>query len=280
MLITPIYNGSGLGNQLACYITTRCLALDKGYEFRVAFPERFKGYFFKDLYLPEVKGIEVPIEGQEPSKLPEGIKYYRESMANNGDYDDFIFNIPDNYIIHGNLQGEKYFENHKDEIREWLKVEPLEIEKNTCILSFRGGEYQYVPAFFLGLEYWQNAMNNMKKINPNIRFRVVTDDINCAKGFFPNLEVTHYMENDYRTINNTRYLILSNSTFSFFPAWTSTVLKYCIYPKYFGRHNISDGYWFLRQNLTKGWYAQDREGKLFDYDTCIKELEEYNKSNN
>ena len=54
MLICPIYNGSGLGNQLACYITTRCIALDKGYEFAVAYPERFKGFFFKNIDLSNV----------------------------------------------------------------------------------------------------------------------------------------------------------------------------------------------------------------------------------
>ena len=245
MLITPMYNGMGLGNMLANYITTRCLALDKGYEFRVAFPESFK-----DLYLPEVKGIEVPTEGQEPSKLPEGIKYYRESMANNGDYDDFIFNIPDNYMIHGNLQGEKYFENHKDEIREWLKVEPLEMPDDLCIINFRGGEYRFVPEFFLPKSYWDNAINNMRKINPDMEFIVHTDDPETAKQFF-DFPIISNIELNWRAIRYAKHLIISNSSFAWFPAWLNTDVKEILAPKFWGRRN--KGYWFLEQNQTKSF---------------------------
>jgi hypothetical protein len=42
----------------------------------------------------------------------------------------------------------------------------------------------------------------------------------------------------------------------------NTKVKFCIAPKYWGRFNISDGYWSLEQNYTRGWIYQDREGKL------------------
>ena len=80
-------------------------------------------------------------------------------------------------------------------------------------------------------------------------------------------------------IKNAKYLILSNSSFAWFPAWTSEKLKYCIAPKYWGRHNISDGYWSLGYNLTNGWMYQDRKGKLYTYDECHKELQEYMREN-
>jgi hypothetical protein len=116
----------------------------------------------------------------------------------------------------------------------------------------------------------------MLKVNPKLTFKIVTDDPEEAKRVLPELEVLHEVSMDYRMINNAEYLILSNSTFAWFPAFTNSKLKYCIYPKYYGRHNVSDGYWNLETNITKGWFAQDREGKLFDYDTCKKELKEYN----
>lgn len=31
MIVTEIYNGQGLGNQLACYVTTRVVVKDKGF---------------------------------------------------------------------------------------------------------------------------------------------------------------------------------------------------------------------------------------------------------
>ena len=260
MLICPIYTGQGLGNQLHCYITTRCLAIDKGYEFRVAFPERFKGYFFKDLYMKEVKGIEVPIEGQSPTKLPEGISYYRESMANNGDYDDFIFNIPDNYMIHGNLQGERYFEKHKDKIRKWLDIEPLSMPNDLCIINFRGGEYVGVSEFFLPQSYWDNAILNMQKINPSMRFEVHTDDVNTAQKFFPDFKCIHDVALNWRSIRYAKYLIISNSSFAWLPSWLNEDVKLTIAPKYWARYNT--GYWFLRQNKSKDFGYQDKNGNL------------------
>ena len=42
MIVTEIYNGQGLGNQLACYVTTRVLAIDKNYEFGIMNPHKLK----------------------------------------------------------------------------------------------------------------------------------------------------------------------------------------------------------------------------------------------
>ena len=41
MIVTEIYNGQGLGNQLWCYIVTRVIALDNGYDFGIKSPEKF-----------------------------------------------------------------------------------------------------------------------------------------------------------------------------------------------------------------------------------------------
>jgi len=256
MLVTPIYKGQGLGNQLACIITTKCIALDKGYEFAVAFPERFKGHFFKNLELPKFEGFDVFEEGGQPYKLPEGYKYYRETSS---DYDPFIFNIPDNYVIHGNLQGEKYFENHRDEIKKWLEVEPLDMPDDTCVINFRGGEYVGVPQFFLPQSYWDNAINNMKKINPNMRFEVHTDDMIMARKFFPHYCIISDIEINWRSIRYAKYLILSNSTFALFPAWLGDA-KLIIAPKYFARFN--EEYWFLEQNFMKCFTYQDKGGNI------------------
>lgn len=261
MLITPIYTGQGIGNQLACYVTTRCLALDKGYEFRVAFPERWKGFFFKNIELPEVKGIEVPIEGGIPIMLPEGIRYYRETSS---DYDEFVMNMPDNYMLHGNLQGEKYFERHKDEIREWLAVEPLDMPDDLCIINFRGGEYAGVKEFFLPQSYWDNAIANMRKINPDMKFEVHTDDEATAQMFFPDFDCIHDVEFNWRSVRYAKYIILSNSSFGWFPSWLNQDVKQIIAPLYWQRYNM--GYWFLLQNKTKGFWYQDKQGDLIQYE--------------
>ena len=258
MLVTPIYNGQGLGNQLANYVTTRSLALDKGYDFGIAFPDNFKGKEFMNLdFGKEVIGLEVLIEGQEPTKLPDGMKYHLEVSS---DYDPFVLNIPDNYVIHGNLQGEKYFEKHKDEIRGWLKVEPLDMEDDLCVINFRGGEYVGVKDFFLPQSYWDNAIKNMRKINPDMIFEVHTDDYDTANKFFPDFTIIQQMEINWRAVRYAKYLIISNSSFAILPTWLNQDVKLVIAPKYWGRYNL--GYWDLEQNFMKEFTYQDKNGNL------------------
>lgn len=49
MIVTELYDGQGLGNQLWSYVVTRVLALDRGFEFGIINPEKFKGSSFLSL---------------------------------------------------------------------------------------------------------------------------------------------------------------------------------------------------------------------------------------
>jgi hypothetical protein len=121
----------------------------------------------------------------------------------------------------------------------------------------------------------------MLKINKNFKFVVVTDDVNAARRMFPHYEVNHWnIAKDYSVIKNAKYLILSNSSFSWFPTWLSDTVKFIISPKYNARHNVSNGYWSIGQNITKGWNYQDRDGNLFNYDDCVIEFDDWKKNNN
>jgi hypothetical protein len=291
MIVTEIYNGQGLGNQLFCYITTRCIALENGYEFGIMSPHKFKCLDFLDLnFGKEVIGGSGP-EGGPPTQLPDGIvNYYYEKQLNDSRFncnitetDDYLFNIPDNTKIDGILQSEDYFIKRKNEIKNWLKVkddsECYEFsDENICIINLRGGEYRAVSDLYLTQNYWSKAVDNMLKINPSFRFVVITDDVNAGKQMFPNYEVYHFnVGKDYSIIKNAHYLILSNSSFSFFPTWTSETVKYVIAPKYWARHNISDGFWSCGYNIYRDWNWMDREGKIYSYDECISEKNKYKK---
>lgn len=291
MIITELYKGQGLGNQLACYITTRVIAKDKGYDFGIQSPDNFKGADFLHLdFGKNVIGGSGP-EGGPALTLPEGIThYYAEhkmfhpiSGADIRIYDPLLVGVSDNTKIDGLMQDEQYIIHHKDEIKQWLKVDPEYecydyADENTCVINFRGGEYARVKDFFLTKKYWRDAIAQMLKINPRFRFVVITEDVFTAKKFFPDYDVFHFsIAKDYVIIKNAHYLILSNSSFAWFPAWLSDNLKFCIAPKYWARHNISDGYWSLGYNITSGWHYLDREGKLIDYTTCLEELKQYVK---
>jgi len=290
MIITEIYPGQGLGNQLWCYVVTRVIAKDNGYDFGIMSPENFKCNDFLNLdFGKTVVGGNGPAGGP-PHTLPDGIKYYynerRISLPQNANwdlrtYDPNLITIPDHTKIDGVMQDEQYILHHKAEIKEWLKVK-TEVEcydyasDDICVINFRGGEYVNHPDLFLKQKYWDDAIKQMRKINPNFRFIVITDDIKAAQPFFPKFDVLHFsIAKDYVIIKNAHYLILSNSSFAWFPAWLNDTLKYCIAPKYWAAHNTSNGFWSCSYNITTGWHYLDQAGTLFDYETCIAELKTY-----
>lgn len=290
MLVTEIYNGQGLGNQLACYVTTRVVALDKAYDFGIMNPQKLKCNSFMSLDMGKIViGGNGP-EGGPPISLPDGIKfYYKEKLTglpDRGTDDPNLELILDNTKLDGLFQSENRIFHRKKEIKNWLKVHKDKdnftySSDDTCIINFRGGEYVNVPEFFLPVKYWQNAIRHMLKYKPNLKFVVVTDDPNTAKYFFPNnFLITHSnIWDDYTIIKNARYAILSNSSFPYFPIFTSDTIQYIIAPKYWGRHNVSDGYWSLGYNLYRNYNYIDREGNIFSYEQCVKEFELYKKNN-
>jgi len=290
MIVTEIYNGQGLGNQLACYVTTRVLASDLNYKFGIMNPHKFKCLDFMDLDfgLPVTGGS--GREGGPPDTLPDGIHHYfkeRYNVLPNGANvtidDPNLELIQDNTKIDGIFQSENRIIHRKDEIRQWLKVKPEKdcydySDPNICIINYRGGEYASVRDFHLNGKYWEYAIKKMQTININFRFVVITDDVERASTQFPDFEVKHFdIGKDFTIIKNAHYLILSNSSFPYFATFLSNTVKYILAPKYWGRHNISDGYWACGYNIFRDHVYIDREGKLFGYDECVREFEEYKK---
>lgn len=296
MLITELYNGQGFGNQLFCYVTTRMLSYKLGYDFGIKSPEKFKGYELMNPYMGnEVVGGSGP-EGGPPDFLPDGIdNYYHEYVHGKNHYlcdntrtfqltDKNLFRIRDNTKIEGVLQSEEYFYDRIDLVKEWLKVNP-EVEhndtndKNICILNFRGGDIKGNPGWYLPRQYWTNAIENMLKYNPNMKFGIVTDDVAAANHMLP--EYPAYHESiawDYVAIKNARNIICSSSTFACFPLWTSENLEYCIAPKYWFDHNRSEGWWSLGCSIySYVSHYQDREGNLFTPEQCREEWENNKK---
>jgi len=289
MIITELYNGQGLGNQLWSYVVTRTIALDKGFDFGIMSPDKFKGKAFLDLdFGNEVKGGQGP-EGGPPISLPHGITHYfvekdtwyEKYRCDIRDYDSELLKIEDDTKIEGYFQSEKFITHRKKEIRCWLKVKAefdyYEFSSDDiCILNIRGGEYKWNPELILQKKYWTDAIANMLRIKKSLNFVIITDDVKYTQALLPQYPSYHFsIGKDYSIVKNAKYLILSNSSFSFFPAWTSETVKYVIAPKYWARHNISDGFWACAFNIYRDWMWQDKAGALFDFDECITEYEKY-----
>jgi hypothetical protein len=265
MIAGIFHQGSGLGNQLFRYITTRVLALDKGYRFGMLNDKDFKG---NELFKLEMG--ERPLFSKHwPMEM---YSFEEKKVVENGvdirGYDPEINFVEDNTVIEGEFQDERYWGHRLDEIREWLKVEPLEMPDDVCVINFRGGEYSVYPDLFLTKEYWDEAIQLMRdKFQPivadvvqELKFEVHTDDPVLARQFFPDFKIVdNAMITDdkrysqialnWRSIRYAKYLIIANTSFAILPALLSENVKTVIAPRYWARRNT--GTWALPQNYYK-----------------------------
>lgn len=259
--------GSGLGNQLHRYVATRVVAERLEAPFSMVGPENFKGHSFmkldmgvksddpRDLSLIPYQ-VEMPAGKCIPiSDLPlweEQTPYYNP---------EFNF-IEDNTVIDGDFQDERYFEHYLDEVSRWLNVEPVEILEDTCVIGFRGGEFSLFPDLFLTKEYWDEAIEMMRKKGIK-NFEVHTDDAPLAQQFFPDFKVIHDIGINWRSMRYARHAVVANSSFFILPrllAHHEMTPNPDIYqlneaitiaPRYWGRRNTKT--WQLPQNYYKSF---------------------------
>ena len=309
MIVTELYNGQGLGNQIWNLIVLRIVAEKHGYEWGTKRLNPFKGRDF----LPNINlGKEITDglspEGGPPYLLPSGIINYYKEPSNNypsymggGDaaFVDYYFwnNLMDNTKIDGCFQKIKYIEDRKNEVVEWLqpnlKIEDYSSE-NICVINFRGKDYLSTNSW-LPYEYYFNAIEQMLKINPRMEFVIVTDDPENAKKFIPLGDIVSSFDEiqpeissqssqdktakDYSIMINAKYLILSASTFCFWAAFGNKQCKKIIAPKYWFDFQQSNGWWRGDDNIMDEWFYLDRNNNLLSGAECKKEYEIYKKQN-
>ncbi len=229
MIAGIFHQGSGIGDQLMRYITTRTLALDKGLDFGMVNPENFKGKDFMQLDMgKEIVGNVHNIWNE---------KDVRENGIDIRSYDPEINFVGDNTVIDGCFEDEKYWGHRLPEIREWLKVEPLDMPDDLCVINGRGGEYKVSPDLLLTKDYYERAIEKMKQINPNMKFVIHSDDKELFTNWFPEYEVIQNIGLNWRSIRFAKYLIISNSAFAIIPSLLSEA-KLVLAPRWWARHNI------------------------------------------
>ena len=238
-----IHAGSGVGNQLFRYITTRVVALDKGLDFGFQGVENSKVDTFMHLDY-----------GVQPGGI---LRHFEEKkVVENGvdirGYDPEINFIEDNTSIDGEFQDERYWKHRLGMIKKWLQVKPIDMPEDVCVVGFRGGEYVGVSDLFLPMDYWYTAIEIIQKENPDMKFEVHTDDVETAKRFFPLFPIVHNVGVNWRSVRFAKYLIISNSSFFILPAILNENVKKVIAPRYWARRNT--GVWALPQNFYSRFY--------------------------
>jgi hypothetical protein len=249
MIYGITHQGSGLANQLHRIIATRILAKRLNTDFSIIARDLFKGKDFMNVDMGEENLLATAVE------FPSGkIKVLNSELPlweewGKHTYDpDFNF-VEDNTIIDGNFEDERYFENHLDKVDEWLRVKEWNIPDDVCVIGFRGGEYYTVPELGLPFQWYYEAMIKMvKEVNPEMKFEVHTDDPILAKQFFPDLNIIHDVELNWRAMRYAKYAIIANSSFYVLPRILSKGIT--IAPRYWNRYNTK------KWDYPQGYYKE------------------------
>ncbi len=256
MLAGIFHQGSGLGNQLFRYITTRTLAEHKGCSWGMVYPENFKGSDFLSLNMGQPLPQDVLVLDTWTEK-----KVVENGVDIRG-YDPEINFVKNGTLIEGEFQDPKYWFHKLEDIQKWLRISPISVPNDLCVVGIRGGEYSLYKDLFLPKEYFEKGMAKMRQINPNMRFEIHTDDPELAKQMFPNIPVVDNqqlshsahsnMGLNWRTMRCAKYAIIANSSFYILPR----ILQHhenkdavTIAPRYWARHNSR--VWALPQNYYK-----------------------------
>src|SRR3990167_4059934 len=150
MIIGFFHPGSGIGDQLFCYLATRATAKRLNTDF--GFIGTPKADFI-EMDLGEFVQMKHHIDHTGKIIIDEPHNLYEIKTSSFDPEFDFI---PDNTVIDGCMaQDDKYFD--LVDVRYWLNTDRLEV--NRGVINFRGGEFTMIPELFLPKSYYDKAMS-------------------------------------------------------------------------------------------------------------------------
>jgi hypothetical protein len=280
MIVTELHDGQGLGNQLWVYAACRTIAKSLNYPFYIEGKERFKGLEFlevnfgaSDTTYKEERGR----TDREPLVFMERLFYDPELRYFSSDFDERVRGLPPFTKISGLFQSEQYLSRDFSEVGRYFEIkEPYRnrrlVSDNVCVLNLRGGEYKRHKQLVLPESYWRLTMENMRQSCGIDKFVCVTDDRRFATALFPGMPVISGSIADcYVALYQAKYLILSNSSFAYFPVKTGVPKSKVIAPMYWARFGNRYSRWASPANLYESWMYQDVNGSLHSHADCVQE---------
>jgi len=275
MLYLKFLDGQGLGNQLWNYVTLRSLSRKLGYEYEIINPNNFKGKsFLKISYsTKEVRKNNIS-ESHKPNIFREKLYYDKSLKTFVSDFDKEILQIKQNTLLKGLFQSEKYLFNN--DINQYIKLNNVNKYKprgkeHKCILNIRGGEYKRFKELILPKSYWLDAIKNMKDTHQDMKFYIVTDDYDYAKNLLPELQILKgNIVDDFTQLFHAEYLIVSNSSFAYFPITMGEIPKKIIAPSKWSRFGNVHQRWISPANYYKNWFYQNEEGEIISNENIEK----------
>lgn len=243
-----------LGNQLFQYAVCRTVAEKNGYQFYIPKNKNDHGQNISDFF-----NLEMGLDDGSP------MRYLFAEDHTIQKYNPNILNISDYTKIWGFYQTDKYFINNEKNVKEWFSIINDDKTKDIlekypvdeyCYIHFRGGDYKDWEGgkYFLPKKYYDDSINYIKSLNDNLKFLIITDDVELAKEFFDFDIVSNDMMVDFKLIYNSKYCIIPNSTFSWWAAWLNTK-----------EVTIAPNFWLNYNHPQLGFYPYDIKSDKFKY---------------
>ena len=299
---TELWDGQGLGNQLWAYAVTRAIAKHRNMDFAIMGWDHFKGEKFIDLERGDNLSGGVSPEGGPPKELPIGLTSYRQEKKYLLDgfrwdispMDQDLYNCPVNTKIDGNFQSVSYLDACAEDIRSWIKIEraQIKIPENWCLIHVRGGDFKNITRLNSMKNFYYKSIDYIRSLDAEIEFKCVTDDQAYARSVLGDsveiigtaltssrdpYQASHHIggpvEVDFKLLNSANYLIIPNSSFSWWAAYLNENKKIVIAPKYWALFGTSIKTWSTFEIVTPGFTYIEENGNIYSYDECVKERE-------
>ena len=271
----------GLGNQLFQYSAARALSLHKKTKLKFDISD-YKNHPYRNYSLGYFNIIENIASDKEINKFlkPNESLVNRYLFKRNYSSDPLtevkknFFNTSKNTYLNGYWGFFEYFENIKDILKTELTIknnyfnEIKEIKElisstNSVSIHVRRGDYVNTNPdniFFLQkIEYYKNAICEIKKYIEKPTFFVFSDDYYWVKDNFNDIEnmffVSDFISNkdflEFELMKRCKHNIISNSTFSLWASWLNyNNEKKIIAPKI--------------------WYNDNNNQKLYEEERILK----------
>jgi len=223
MIVSKIYGG--IGNQLFMYafglseskrLNTE-LKLDT--DILIYNPQNFTPYDFELGYFKDIN--------EEIVGTPTDLTVVEQHVQGRE-------GIQDNSLLDGYWQGEEFFEDVKDELRDKLlfkeevkeKVKNIQISDNSVFIHARRGDYLNGD-YFVDLsktDYYQKAVEYILDKTEAPTFYIFSNDVEWAKTFFQFVPGNkQFLMNstieDLYLMSCCKHSIIANSTYSWWAAW-------------------------------------------------------------
>lgn len=272
MIYINFKKGQGLGNQLWLYISALNIAKKKKMRAVILNYKNFVAKSFLTLKFSKLKKNKIDHHFYERFYYDQDLNYISHF------FDERFLFIKKNTLLEGYFQDERYLGKKKLDINKYVlfknikKLNTIYLDNKTCVLNIRGGEYKRHSDLILPKNYWTNAIKLMIK-KKMTKFLIVTDDENYCKKLLPGYSIiSGSIEKCFMYLYKAKNLIVSNSSFSYFPIYMQNSTPYVIAPGYWARHNSKLKRWGSVSNYYPSWKWIDRSGAIMKKNQIIKSI--------